>query len=121
MSHYDVYDKNECADDDVYDSDKLHQPLESRDDEEHAKFSAYKNGEAFKFQSNMVFNNKEIVKEALKDYAIKMKKNVFIKKNDGKRMVINCMEGCKVYMGISKRVGNLFLARCKSICLTHMS
>ncbi|KAI5438083.1 hypothetical protein KIW84_023993 [Lathyrus oleraceus] len=74
-SHSDVFDKNECDDDDVYDSDKLHQPLESRDDEGNAKFSTYKSDEDFKFQSDMVFNNKEIVNEALKDYAMEIKKN----------------------------------------------
>lgn len=46
------------------------------------------------------------MRDALKDYAMEMKKNVTIKKNDKKRMVVKCMEGCKFYMRVSKRVGN---------------
>lgn len=101
------YGEKECGDD-VYDSDQLHTPPVSGDDEEHDKFSAYRSREGFKFQLSMVFNNKDIVRETLIDYAMEMKKNVFIKKNDGKRMVIKCMKGCKFYTKISKRVGNQF-------------
>ncbi|CAK8577416.1 unnamed protein product [Lathyrus sativus] len=37
-----------------------------------------------------------------------MKKNIFIKKNDAKSIVVKCMEGCNFYMRLSKRVGNQF-------------
>ncbi|CAK8538129.1 unnamed protein product [Lathyrus sativus] len=37
-----------------------------------------------------------------------MKKNIFIKKNDAKRIVVKCMEGCNFYMRLSKRVVNQF-------------
>lgn len=83
MSHSDVNDKNECNDD-VYDSGQLYTPPKSGDDEEHEKFPAYKSGEDFKFQLGMVFNNKELMSETLKDYATKKMENAFIKKNDGR-------------------------------------
>ncbi|XP_058784528.1 uncharacterized protein LOC131659338 [Vicia villosa] len=90
------------------DSDVLLTPPDSDDDEEHEKFPAYKSGEIFKFQLGMMFNNKEMVRDALKEYAMKMKKNVALQKNDGKRMVVKCIDGCKFYMRITKRVGNQF-------------
>ncbi|XP_058733914.1 uncharacterized protein LOC131605589 [Vicia villosa] len=102
-----LFDKvnNSDADDD---SDVLLTPPASEDDEEHQKFPAYKSGEVFKFQLGMMFNNKDMVRDALKEYAMKMNKNVALKKNDGKRMVVKCMDGCKFYMRITKRVGNQF-------------
>lgn len=36
------------------------------------------------------------------------KKNIFLKKNDGKRVVVKCIEGCKLHMMFSKRVGNQY-------------
>ncbi|KAI5447598.1 hypothetical protein KIW84_015163 [Lathyrus oleraceus] len=36
------------------------------------------------------------------------KKNVFIKKNDSKRIVVKCTDSCKFYMRLRKRIGNQF-------------
>lgn len=101
-----VYNVNNSDVDD--DSDMLHTPSASDDDEEHERFPAFKSGEVFKFQLGMMFNNKEIVGDALKEYAMEMRKNVALNKNDGKRMVIKCMNGCKFNMRITKRVWNQF-------------
>ncbi|KAI5428369.1 hypothetical protein KIW84_033381 [Lathyrus oleraceus] len=90
------------------DSDVLHTPPDSGSDEEHVKFLAYKSGEEFKFQLGMIFSNKHMMMDALKDYAMNMKRNVVLKKNDVKWTVIKCMEGYKFYMRVSKRVGNQF-------------
>lgn len=73
------------------DSGVLRTPPASDDDEEHERFPTYKSGEVFKFQLGMMFSNKEMVRDALKEYAMEMKKNVYLKKNDGKRMVLKCM------------------------------
>lgn len=86
--------------------DVLHTPLGNDDEEEHARFPAYKSGEVFKFQLGMMFNNKEMVKDDLKEYLMELEENIALKKNDGKRMVVKCMDGCEFYMRISKRVGN---------------
>lgn len=51
----------------------------------------------------MMFTNKEMIREAIKDYGMENQKNVFIKKNDSKRMVIKCMAGCDFYVRFSKR------------------
>lgn len=47
VNHF--YDKKECDDDDVYDSDQLHIPRDNGYNENHKKFPAYKSGEGFKF------------------------------------------------------------------------
>lgn len=80
------------------DSNVLHTPPTSDDDEEHERFPAYKSGKVFKFQLGIIFNNKEMVRDALKEYAMEIKKNVALKKNDGKRTVVKCMDGCKFYV-----------------------
>ncbi|XP_058741093.1 uncharacterized protein LOC131613441 [Vicia villosa] len=90
-----------------YDSDVLHTPNESDNDDEIEKFPSFKS-DSSKFELGMVFSNKEKIHEALAEYALKMNKNVHVKKNDGKKMVMKCMEGCTFHMRISKRVGNQF-------------
>lgn len=78
------------SDDD--DSDVLLTPLDSIDDKEHERFPSYKSGEAFKFQLGIIFSNEQMVMDAFKDYVMEMKKNGVLKKNDGKTMVVKCME-----------------------------
>ncbi|KAI5437452.1 hypothetical protein KIW84_023529 [Lathyrus oleraceus] len=56
VNNYDVDD----------DSDLLHTPPASDDDGEHERFPAYKSGEVYKFQLGMMFNNKDMVGDALK-------------------------------------------------------
>ncbi|XP_058753082.1 uncharacterized protein LOC131626267 [Vicia villosa] len=97
-----------CAQEEVCDSDQLHTPPERGDDVEHEKYPTYRSGEGVNFQLGMVFNIKSIVGEAVREYGMEKNKNIFIKKNDAKRMVILCMERCKFYMRINKRVGNQF-------------
>ncbi|XP_058747460.1 uncharacterized protein LOC131620408 [Vicia villosa] len=101
------HDKARKSDEDD-DSDVLHTPNGSGDDEELEKFPSYKRGESSKFELGMVFSNKEMVKDAVKDYGMENNKNVVIKKNEAKRMVIKCMEGCNFHMRVSKRVGNQY-------------
>ncbi|XP_058742388.1 uncharacterized protein LOC131614867 [Vicia villosa] len=101
------HDKAKKSDEDD-DSDVLHTPDGSGNDEEHEKFPSYKSGESSKFELCMVFSNKEMVKDVVKDYGMENNKNVVIKKNEAKRMVIKCMEGCNFHMRVSKRVGNQY-------------
>lgn len=91
------------------DSDQLHKPVESEDEQEYETFPSYKSGEAIKFQLGMFFNSKELIRDVINEYAMESKKVVFLKKNDGKMVVVKCIVGCKFYMRLSKRVGNQFL------------
>ncbi|XP_058725642.1 uncharacterized protein LOC131596928 [Vicia villosa] len=100
-------DKARHSDEDG-DSDVLHTPNESGNDEEHEKFPSYKSDESLKFELGMVFSKKEMERDAVKDYGMENNKNVIIKKNEAKRMVIKCMEGCSFHMRVSKRVGNQY-------------
>lgn len=49
-----------------------------------------------------------MIRDVVKDYAMENQKNVFIKKNDSKMVVVKCTDGCKFYMRFSKRIGNQF-------------
>lgn len=69
-------------------------PPRSEDNEDVVKFITYKNGEGSEFQLGMMFTNKEMIRDAIKEYGMENQKNMFIKKNDAKRMVIRCVVGC---------------------------
>ncbi|CAK8544172.1 unnamed protein product [Lathyrus sativus] len=64
--------KKECD----YDSDQLHTSPDNGDDEKKIeKFPSFRSGEGLQFQLDILFNNKELVREAVKDYLMDMKKN----------------------------------------------
>lgn len=56
----------------------------------------------------IVFNSNELIRATIKEYAMEIKENIFLNKNDGKIMVFKCMDGCKFYTRFSKRVGNQY-------------
>ncbi|XP_058759822.1 uncharacterized protein LOC131633127 [Vicia villosa] len=47
-------------------------------------------------------------RDAVKECGMDNQKNVFIKKNDAKRIVVRCMGGCKYYLRFSKRSGQQY-------------
>lgn len=108
VSHYDVYDKKICDNDDCFMIliNCIH--LLKMEMIRSIRIFQLIKLVRFKFKLGMVFNNKDVVREALNEYSIYMKENILIKKSDGKRVVINCMEDCKSYMKISKRDENQF-------------
>ncbi|KAI5420044.1 hypothetical protein KIW84_044007 [Lathyrus oleraceus] len=76
------------------DSDHLYIPLRSYDDEDVVEFSTYKSGKGSGFHLGMMFTNKEIIRYAIKQYGIENQKNMFIKKNDVKRMgLVSAIQG----------------------------
>ncbi|XP_050919328.1 uncharacterized protein LOC127136857 [Lathyrus oleraceus] len=90
------------------DSDHLYTPPGSDDEDEGMKYPTYKFGQGMEFQLGMMFTNKEMIRDAFNDHAMENQKNVFIKKNDSKRIMVKCIDGCKFYMRFSKRIGNQF-------------
>ncbi|XP_050918716.1 uncharacterized protein LOC127136166 [Lathyrus oleraceus] len=93
---------------DSEDSDHLYTPPGSDDEDEGMKYPTYKSSQGMKFQLRMLFTNKEMIRDVVKDYVMENQKNVFIKKNDSKRIVVKCTDGCKFYMRFSKRISNQF-------------
>ncbi|XP_058784868.1 uncharacterized protein LOC131659733 [Vicia villosa] len=71
------HELNECDVD--YDSDMLHTPNESDNDEEQEKFPSFKS-DSSKFELGMVFSNKEKIHEVVANYDLKMNKNVISRK-----------------------------------------
>lgn len=51
----------------------------------------FKHTDGTKFKLSMMFNNKGLVRDAIKQYAMDHEKNVVIKENDAKRIVVKCM------------------------------
>lgn len=91
-------------------SDDLDTPPGSEVDEENVrkfpKFNQPENGDEVRFELGLKFNTKEQVKNAVKDFAMETKKNLYFKKNDGKRIIVRCEPECPFYMRISKRTSN---------------
>ncbi|XP_058783131.1 uncharacterized protein LOC131657786 [Vicia villosa] len=90
------------------DSDQLYTPPGSEYEEEYEHFPNFQSSEIKKFKLGLVFNNKDVIKDDIKEDAMVNNKNVYFKKNDVKRIVVNCEEGCNYHMRFSKRAGNQF-------------
>lgn len=56
--------------------DSEDEPPNSKDDQEYENFSTYKNGERVKFQFSMIFNNKDLIRDVIKENAMERKKNI---------------------------------------------
>ncbi|KAI5405852.1 hypothetical protein KIW84_052569 [Lathyrus oleraceus] len=61
----------------------------------------------------MMFTNKEMIRDVVKDYAMENRKNVLIKKNDSKRIMVKCVDGFLVVEGISANVES-------RLCVKHL-
>ncbi|XP_058752673.1 uncharacterized protein LOC131625861 [Vicia villosa] len=98
--------KHVIPDEDDCDSDELHTPPESDVEDEMPKFPVFK--DTTKFELGMKFKDKLQIRDAMKEYAMEQKKNAVITKNDKKRVVVRCMDGCPFYIRFSMRTGNIF-------------
>lgn len=94
--------------DESEDSEHLYTSLGSDNEDERMKYPTYKSGQGMKFQLGMMLTNKEMIRDVVKDYDMKNKKNVFIKKNDSKMIMVKHTDGYKFYMRFSKRIDNQF-------------
>ncbi|PNX99504.1 hypothetical protein L195_g022770 [Trifolium pratense] len=97
---------NTIFDDESGDSDELHTPPGSDDEDMMEKYPTFK--DSVELVAYMTFNNKGQVRDAIKDYAMYKQKNIYLKQNDSKRMVVKCEKGCPFHIRFSKRVGNQF-------------
>lgn len=88
------------------DLDQLYTPPVNEDEQEYEHFPNLQISETLNFKLGFVFNNKDVIKDVIKEYEIVNNKNVFFKKNDGRRMLVNSEEGYKYYMRFSKRARN---------------
>ncbi|KAK7255336.1 hypothetical protein RIF29_28743 [Crotalaria pallida] len=96
--------------DDNDNSSALDTPSDSDDEEQpwkkYPKFKLPEEGEKVEFQLGHVFTSKNLVKAAVKDYALDHKKNVRFSKNDRKRMVVKCDKECPFYLRLSRTRGS---------------
>ncbi|XP_058754872.1 uncharacterized protein LOC131628023 [Vicia villosa] len=98
--------KHVIPDEDDCDSNELHTPPESDVEDEIPKFPVFK--DTTKFELGMKYKDKLQIRDAVKEYAMEQKKNIVITKNDKKRVVVRCMDGCPFYIRFSMRTGNTF-------------
>ena len=61
------------------------------------------NDEDVKFEVGLLFSSKKHIVEAVKTFAVISKKNLKIKKNDKRRVIVICKQkGCPFYLRVSK-------------------
>ncbi|XP_050881569.1 uncharacterized protein LOC127085046 [Lathyrus oleraceus] len=61
---------NDFHHDNGEDSNQVQTPPGSEDDEEYERFSSYKVGKGMKFQLGVIFNNKKLVRDSIKEYSM---------------------------------------------------
>ncbi|XP_057423638.1 uncharacterized protein LOC130717437 [Lotus japonicus] len=86
-------------------------PGSDSDTEERPKFPKFKQKEddsEVRFEVGQIFSSAALLKNAVKDYALQNKKNVYLEKNDPKRVVVKCTEECVFYLRASKYKQNTY-------------
>lgn len=86
-------------------SDDLDSPLSSEEGEgkkKYPKFKFFDEEVQVNFEVGHIFTSADVVKAAVKEYALQAKKKVHFVKNDKTRIVVKCMDGCPFYLRVSK-------------------
>jgi len=97
--------------DDNADSEELESPYSSSDDgvgkKKLSKFVLNENEQVI-FEVGQVFANVELIKAAIKEYALQSRRNVYVKKNERKRVIVKCMPKCPFHMRFSRVEPNTY-------------
>ena len=93
---------------DEEDEEHLYTPPGTDDEEDQERFPTYKSGQGLQFKIGLMFSNKETIRDAIKEYGMENQKNVYIRKNDAKRIIVKCMDGCKFHLRFSLRNGQQY-------------
>jgi hypothetical protein len=106
------------------DSSDLQSPISSEDEsgkKHYPKFKLTDNDEQVKFQEGQIFSSAVLIRNAVKEYGMQSKTNVYLKKNESRRLVVKCMPGCSFHMRFSKAASkNYFvLAKFKGVHTCH--
>ncbi|XP_058753245.1 uncharacterized protein LOC131626444 [Vicia villosa] len=71
-------------------------------------FKVYDNGDPVRFELDMQFVSKELIKDAVKDHDMETRTNLWLKKNDAIRVVVKCQLNCPFHMLVAKRSGSQY-------------
>ncbi|XP_058765411.1 uncharacterized protein LOC131638892 [Vicia villosa] len=94
------------SDNDSCDSEVLRTPPDSDAEDAIKEYPTFKKDT--KFELGMMFKDKDQIKDAIKEFALEKNKSFVIKKNDKRRVVVKCIEGCPFHIRFSKRSTNQF-------------
>jgi hypothetical protein len=89
------------------DSDVLESP-DSSDEKERSRrkkvnrFKLGTNNEPVVFEEGQIFANAELIKTAVREYALQNKNNVYLKRNEPKRIIVKCMKDCPYHIRFSR-------------------
>ena len=97
----------EDFEDENEDSDVLESPDSSEESERTRKkkvnrFKLGSNNEHVVFEVGQIFANGLLAKTVVKEYGLQNKKNVYLEKNEPKRIVVKCSKGCPYHIRFSR-------------------
>lgn len=93
---------------DSYDLDTPPGSIEESEVHKYPKFRMPDHCDEVKFELGMTFSTKNVIKDAVKSFALEGKKNLHFKKNDRTRIVVRCEDECPFHMRFSKRASNQY-------------
>ncbi|XP_058784134.1 uncharacterized protein LOC131658902 [Vicia villosa] len=94
------------SDNDSCDSDVLRTPPDRDAEDVIKEYPTFK--KSTKLELGMMFKDKVQIKDAIREFALEKNKSLVIKKNDKRRVVIKCIEGCPFHIRFSMRSTNKF-------------
>ncbi|RHN42107.1 putative transcription factor interactor and regulator CCHC(Zn) family [Medicago truncatula] len=97
----------EDFEDENEDSDFLESPDASEEEEGSRKrklnrFKLGTNNDPVVFEEGQIFATGLLIKTAVKEYGLQSKTNVYLEKNEKKRIVVKCMPGCPYHIRFSR-------------------
>jgi len=72
------------------------------------KLHRFKLADEITFVKGQVFSSAELVRTSVREFALQVRKNIYIKKNKSKRIVAKCADNCPFYMRFSKATPKTF-------------
>ena len=58
----------------------------------------YSEGDVVKYQLGQTFANADLIKTSVKEYALQIRKNIYLKKSEKKRIIVKCLKTCPFHM-----------------------
>jgi len=97
-----VQQRLEDFDDKNGDSDDLDNICSSDNGPTKQKLHRFKLIDEITFVKGQVFTSAELIRTSVREFALQVRKNIYIKKNESKRIVAKCVDTFPFYMRFSK-------------------
>jgi len=62
----------------------------------------YAEGDVIHYQLGQTFANAELIRKSVKEHALQVRKNIYLKKNEKRRIIVKCTPTCPFHMRFSR-------------------